>query len=360
MKTMKRILSAVLAIAMMLSVLSVSAFALNKAPQYKSYVFFGDSITAAVGIPGYNELVASEGTAEGKRVRGSYADLLATKVGVEEDKYFNEAHSAWRSAELRMVLDETYDGDAVAQAWAAGLFGEGKSYPSREAYMDIIRAEVEQADLITVAIGSNDMLVNLILNLTSLLNPTADENYKLWLIEKLLAQYGSENEVINQLAAQIAAIHGITFTINKLIQFLNENLKIFQQNYAVILRKLHEINPDARLISVGYYNPMRDAKISDSIPINVGHIMDAPLIAMNAYVRTLCATRSYYNFVSVWNAEVISTSNLSDFDMSGTDFWGKFIIEVHPSEAGHKYIANNIYSTLQLVTPSSRGIFAFG
>lgn len=167
--------------------------------------------------------------------------------------------------------------------------------------MDIIRAEVEQADLITVAIGSNDMLVNLILN-----------------------------------------------------------LKIFQQNYAVILRKLHEINPNARLISVGYYNPMRDAKISDSIPINVGHIMDAPLIAMNAYVRTLCATRSYYNFVPVWNAEVISTSNLSDFDMTGGDFWGKFIIEVHPSEAGHKYIANNIYSTLQLVTPSSRGIFAFG
>ena len=119
MKRTRRVLAILLALMMAMSAICISAFAAHK-KQYQSYVFFGDSVTTGFGIQSYFDVAEEGGTAEGKRVIGAYPDIIAKGVGIDEDNenYYNEAHSGWRTSELRETLDPSYNNDDGAAAKA--------------------------------------------------------------------------------------------------------------------------------------------------------------------------------------------------------------------------------------------------
>ncbi|MBQ8063936.1 MAG: hypothetical protein IJ230_08390 [Clostridia bacterium] len=350
-----RVMAVLLAVVMVFSALSISAAALYKEQtEYSEYTFFGDSVTAAYGIPDYFVVKEKNGTAEGYRVKNSYADLVAAGVGIEgEERYHNEAHSGWRTSEVREVVDPSYDNDDGAAARGiAAVFGAQGSQNTLEENRTRIIAELKRSDLITLDIGSNDLQLPLVLSLFSVLNPTASEDYTAWAIEDLLNRYGNANEVINVLAQGVALAHGVEFAIRTISEAALTGLYKVQQNYPIMMRKIHEINPDATIVGIGFYNPFSQARISPNIPISIGKVIDPVIQSMNLYISQLCPAKNLYTYVDAFKVSTIGTLSLTDF-LGGEDgslinmsAANNFMLYIHPDEAGHAYIAEQVLKAL--------------
>lgn len=355
-RRLRKLLAVLLAMVMALSALSVSAFALFKEnTEYEEYTFFGDSITAAYGIPDYFAVKEKHGTAEGYRVKNSYADLVASGVGIEgESRYHNEAHSGWRTSEVREIVDDTYNNDDGAAARGiASVFGAPGAQLTLEENRSRIIAELQKSDLITLGVGSNDLQLPLLLSLFTVLNPTASEDYTAWAIEDLLNQYGSSSQVISALAQAVALAHGVEFAVKTISEAALTGLYKFQANYPVMMRKIHEINPDATIVGIGFYNPFSQTRITPDIPISIGKLVDPVIQAMNLYISTLCPARNLYTYVNAFDVTTIGTVNLSDFlgggdagGLFGSEAANNFMLYIHPDEAGHAYIANQVLKAL--------------
>ena len=352
----KRIFAILMAFVMVLSISCISAFALYKDnTEYAEYTFFGDSVTTAYGIPDYFVVKKKYTTAEGYRVKDSYADVIATGVGIEgEEKYHNEAHSGWRTSEVREIVDPTYNNDDGSAAQGiASVFGAQGAQKTLEENRARIIAELKRSDLITLDIGSNDLQLPLILSLFTVMNPTASPDYTAWQIEKMLKEYGSSVEVINALAQAVALAHGAEFAIETISKAALTGLKKFQENYPVMMRKIREINPNATIVGIGFYNPFSNTRIHPSIPISIGKLVDPVIQSMNLYISKLCPARDCYLYADAFNVTTIGTVNLSDFlgggsdgGLFGSEAANNFMLYIHPNVEGHAYIAKQVLDVL--------------
>ena len=357
MRQTRKILAVLLAMVMAMSVLCMSAFAAEK-KQYTVYTFFGDSVTAGVGLASYNAFFEQGTTAENRRVPGTYADIVAAEVGINdgETNYYNESHSGWRTSEVREILDPTYVNDdgafakAIADSMQIHKKDENYEAPTVEQLRETITDEIAKSDLITLDIGSNDVQLSLFMALAKGLYPSEANGYTPWRLEALLNEYGSTSEAIKSLSETIAKIHGVEFLLEVVLQSTVESLHKFNTNYPVIIDKIQEINPTADIYVIGLYNPMSSAVISESIPLQVGKIIDPLILSMNLYLSQLNPARGHYTYVDAFNTEVIDTVNFGDIlsTSGGFDWTGmaRYTIAVHPNEAGHQYIANQVLKAI--------------
>ena len=362
MKKTRKLLALLLALVMALTAFCVSAFAAKK--QYHAYTFFGDSVTAAAGLPSYYTFYKQdpvtgkwEGTAEGQRVLGSYADLVAQGVGINNglENYYNESHSGWRTSEVREIFDITYynDDGALAKALSDAM-ANGKAISGPVELRPRVIEEIKKSDLVTLDLGSNDVQLPIIIALYSVMNPTASADYKAWAIEKLLQQYGDTNELIKALADAVVAAHGVEFALETIAKATLTGLNKFRENYPVIINAIRDLNPKADIYVIGLYNPLSDTLLSSDLPIPVGKVLDPMILSMNLYLSTLCPARSQYTYVDAFNTAVLGTINASELFTSGglsAEGMGEYTLYVHPSEEGHKYIARQVLNAIPDADP---------
>ncbi|MBO4382638.1 MAG: hypothetical protein J5847_00945 [Clostridia bacterium] len=358
MKHAKKILAVLMALAMVLTLSCISAFATHK-KQYNMYTFFGDSVTAAAGLPSYYTFYHQdpvtgkwEGTAEGQRVLGSYPDLIAQEVGINNglENYYNESHSGWRTSEVREIFDEDYynDDGALAKALSEAM-ANGKAISGPDELRPRVVEEIKNSDLITLDLGSNDVQLPIIIALYQAFDPTSSADYQAWAIEKMLNEYGSANEVIQKLADAVALAHGVEFALEIISKATITGLNKFRVNYPVIINAIRELNPTADIYVIGLYNPLSDTMVSENLPIPVGKVLDPMILSMNLYLSTLCPARSQYTYVDAFNTEVIGTINISEMLGDGglsAAGMGDYTLYVHPSANGHRYIADQVLKAI--------------
>ena len=357
MKQTRRILAVLLALVMTLTAVCITAFAAHK-KQYESYTFFGDSVTTGYGIQAYFDVAEEGGTAEGKRVIGAYPDLVAKGVGIDEDNenYYNESHSGWRTSELRETLDPTYDNEdgKFAKALSQGMAnGKTLADPQDPELQQRVREEIAKSDLITIDLGSNDLQLPVLAALFSIIYPQVAsyfgiEEYQDWQIEKLLKEYGSENDAIVKLTEVVTKIHGAEYAMKLIAEASLKGLHKFNTNYPEIIKKIREINPDVDIYVIGLYNPMSEAAVSKDIPLKIGKALDPVIQGMNLYLSQLCPQRREYTFVPAFDTSVIGTISL--LDLMGEDMslagMGDYTLYIHPSEKGHAYIAEQVLKAI--------------
>ena len=357
MKRTRRVLAILLALMMAMSAICISAFAAHK-KQYQSYVFFGDSVTTGFGIQSYFDVAEEGGTAEGKRVIGAYPDIVAKGVGIDEDNenYYNEAHSGWRTSELRETLDPSYNNDdgAAAKALSAGMAnGKELADPQDPRLQKRIRERIAKSDLITIDLGSNDIQLPIIMALYAAIYPEyasyfGQPEYKDWVIEDMLKKYGSEDDLIVKLTEAVAKIHGIEYALEIVSKAALSGLYKFHTNYPAIINMIHEINPNADIYVIGLYNPLSDTAISDDIPIKIGKALDPVMMSLNLYLAQLNPAKRYYTYVDAFNTSVLGTITLSslvgkDMNLAGM---GDYTMYIHPNEDGHAYIAKQVLNAI--------------
>ncbi len=283
---------------------------------------------------------------------------MAKGVGIDEnnENYYNEAHSGWRTSELRETLDPSYNNDdgQFAKALSAGMAnGKALADPQDPELQKRVREGIAKSDLITIDLGSNDIQLPIIMALYAAIYPQyasyfGQKEYKDWMVEELLKQYGSENDMIVKLTEAVAKIHGIEYALEIVSKAALGGLYKFNTNYPAIIRLIHDINPDADIYVIGLYNPLSDTTISDQIPIKIGKALDPVMMSLNLYLAQLNPAKKYYTYVDAFNTSVLGTITLTslvgeDMNLAGM---GDYTMYIHPSEKGHAYIAEQVLKAI--------------
>lgn len=282
-----------LALVMMVTVFATAASAATASTvrKYSVYLNLGDSIAAGYSMPNYS-------TSKRKvSVKGSYGQLLSKDILA--DTYYPYAQQGFRTSEIRMLLDNSYNGDDLTddevKTATGGYATKAKLKKQRTQYQNAVK----KADLITLDIGFNDV----------------------WLP---LVSASNENIIMKPAAYTKAAL-----------TYFAE----FKANYKAILEKIYALNPDVTVVAVGSYNPCKDWDYPAGSGIYVGRLLNPVYSSMNEYKKSFTDTygSTKYKFCDVSDVEV-RTDSTSELTGNGFD--------PHPTAAGHKYIEKQILSVL--------------
>ena len=123
-------------------------------------------------------------------------------------------------------------------------------------------------------------------------------------------------------------------------------------NYPKVIDRIHEINPDAQLVIVGYFNPVSEMAIpigvgEDVVTIPAGTMLGVLMESCNAYsLAYTYANKDNTIFVSVNDTTtILDEQGIFDYasQLNGT-FREPWL--THAGVEGHQYIADQIYTAI--------------
>lgn len=316
MKQVKRILLALLAMATMVCVLATSAFAAGpktrSGKSYKTYTCFGDSVAAGYSLDGY-DWTHDYSKFQWNTTPKSYPALV--KEGVNASKLYQFSHSAYRTTDLRVLLDRDFTGDRMAGYRLPSVNNDERNidWNAVAEYRDLVEKAVRASDVITVGIGVNDASMPA-LNATETFTDslTAALSFDVGRVVKDVTFYGALAE------GEINAF------------------RLFSQNFDAIISNIRKYNSKAKIIVVGNYNPMKDYKIPSGWGLPLGPFVDPIFANQNNYMQNQSPLRDEYTFIDI--TDIKTHMNDPESPMYGGDF--------HPTLNGHKDVANKILAAL--------------
>ena len=325
MKKTKKLLAILLTLALVLSVTSVFAFAANKPKTYSKYdinkdgkvvyTVLGDSIPAGYSLPTFVE--DSKWKASWPVVDGSYPQYVGQALGA--DKIYQDAHIGLRSTDLRYLLCDDYMGD-IAVGWRV---------PTTDNYRTVDPAglaevrrqyynHIKKADVITLGIGINDLTIP-----GGILDNVQGENLNL-----LLAFWGDMLNNAYKLADNAAYMAQVS---TLLIGFYRNYIS----NFNAIIQKIKEINPDAKLLVIGYYNAAQDAFVKGALPVDIGALVTPFIDLFNSHAAGAAAGNGY-TYVKMEHIDTL----FCDRNSPG------YLNDNHPTAYGHKQMADIIMASI--------------
>lgn len=300
----KRIVSLLMAVAMLIA-LAVPAFAAEE--HSYTYVALGDSITTGVGLSDANYVQTATGFDVTANYHGYSKDCYVAKVadalGLDRDHAINYGMPAAMSSNM------------------LELVRTGSTHSGSVNY-DIpqLREDLQNADLITVLIGSNDTVVRLMDALGAATN-NKSTNFLYPLLTGTMRQLNVQT--VKSFYNNLQYLDWTTEERKAALQFLSSGIDpILEQsrtetvsNVEQILQELKALNPDAQIVLVGYYNP---------------------LPALPGYTSYFCSlNKSIKALASQYGADYAAiplTTTANDG---------------HPTICGHKYIAKQILKVVR-------------
>lgn len=255
----------------------------------KVYTVLGDSIAAGYRLEDYQK--------DGVTPPSSYAALFAGKIGAT--KVNNLAKTGSNTADTLTLL-------------------------STQTYI----SAVKEADVITLSMGSNDILgpggkmICACLGITSLDNAGNAVNATNFLQKMTeLSNYINEPEQV---------------------KIFNDAISGFEANWTKIIDRIYELNPDAELIVNNFYNPYAALDLGSSIVI--GSTVQGYLNRMNQYIASHRYNGNRYVVADV--TAVMAHTNVG--------LLPNFDLDPHPNKDGHSMIADAVYAEyVKLSSPSS-------
>lgn len=179
----KAIISVLLSVVMLGSTATLFASAAEDAGEKTyNYVAFGDSIAAGYGLSSNSEtltgdpalvltedLIANPVQDAYAAVFGRYLDELGAEKGFSA-KTTNLSTTAYRAQDVeKTILQEGYKGE-IATYILEGFIGRGASAPLAK-YHDIFERYLPEADLVSVQLGGNDIVMSVMVPMTNSDNP---------------------------------------------------------------------------------------------------------------------------------------------------------------------------------------------
>ena len=337
---LKQKFTAVLATAAALVLLAVPAFAADAAPQADpaavqpqitqeetapsdetpvpeepkpqiTYVALGDSITAGVGLSDLQYNVAQIGfdlqpNFEGYSSR-CYTALVGKGLGLDRQHAINLGLPGLMSADL---LDMVRSGGMPQMNQASGSY---YVYPEYQEYL-------RNADVISIQIGSNDALVPCIVSLGEATNWKSEQLANMMVSGMLrdlnFQKFGMALEALDRMWLtfdESSATNRLLF--RGMAEICNNAYSAVTQNLPQIVAAIRELNPDAKIILLGYTNPV------PMIPA-----WNSYFKRLNSFAQTL-AQQEGLVYVAIPKTETAADG--------------------HPTVKGHQYIAKQILSALQ-------------
>lgn len=349
---MKRTISIILALVLM-AALFVPALADGgkRYCDYDYYMCVGDSIAAGCALSKDGSESVFDQSAEDpyyiydgslyigydfSKVPQAYHSLVANELGAE---LLQCARSGLRAVEFRYMLEGVYNDFDTDLTWGNTYF-DTDSNGFDMADLDAINEQVnyveqiKKADVLSLNIGSNDVFS---FTLGAVLRAYSDEEDD-WLDgitgeSALLAAFG-------ELIENMRTLGKLPELMSVMTSSFYDTYEQLEENWAAIIKKVYEINPDITVVGVGVYNPFNDFRLSDGSILNFSTLA-APIVNnINSLIKSTGDT--YDNF---YYADVVGTAT---YPMNYNDnyFWEYFTLKVHPTIAGHEFMAQQILAAL--------------
>lgn len=324
----------------------------EKPSYYENYVSIGDSCGAGVGLPAYLALAAERGTQwiACEQIEGSYPVRVAEAVGA---RTFGQYHfPGARTADIRYLLDGGFTADWVLTGQAAILSNGVVSKQNLDAHRDEVTAAIQNADLISVDIGINDVWLPVI---AALYDITGEGNVlgRNLSVPELVMQYGSVGALIANATHFMTAwlLHPFqwpSFAL-KLVSALGKWALDYQINFGAIMDRIHALNPHATVVVCGLYNPVNNWDLLPFVNDNLIQYALQPYYSL-LNLRKLVATTFYWGdarYVPMHDIELISDSftiPLFEFTTHEDDRG----YNPHPTLEGAAKQARNILNALRV------------
>lgn len=344
---MKKLLAALMSLTLVLSCCSIAASAAERS-KYPVYTALGDSASSGFGLPDYAQYQSL--VVYGKRIKGSYADLLAGSLGCS--KVYPYGVSGIRSSELRYLLDNTYHGDYILDrdmpTMSNGMITRDILKPKRSEYQKAVR----EADLITLDIGFDDIWVPTIACIYDIAADGRFDNADAGkTISEKVAEYGSAEVVLDNafsyLRAWLSNPIKWAYYWDSWALTVTKWVADFSINYNAIVRAIYRLNPDVTVIALGCYNPCSGW---DILPDDraIEHLVQPYYDYVNAQKTAAEAEYRTYHYVELRNVDLINKKTTlplyENLTLDGSGF------NPHPTEKGHQQICDAILSELNTIS----------
>lgn len=314
MKFVKKMLLALTAVAMMVVLLATSAFAATKKSSTKlnGYTCFGDSVSAGYGLKGYENNPLDYNEIYWPTMTGSFPDIIRNKTGYH---LYQFAHSAYRTTDLRVLLDRSFTGDSMAGYRLPSVNRDERNIDWQivEKYRNEVEKAIKASKLVTVEIGVND---------ASMPALNATETFS--------------DSLTSALSLNVArVVKDVTF-YGALAEGEINAFRLFSENFDAIIKAIHGYNSKAKIVVIGNFNPMKDYKVPSGFGLPIGPFVDPIFANQNNYMQNGCQYRDWYTYVDI--TDVYTHMNDTDSYMYGADF--------HPTYKGHQQIADRVLKVL--------------
>lgn len=292
----KRILSAVLAVTMLGSIATVIASAKEAEAKTYNYVCLGDSIAAGYGLtaPGTAvdpALILSEDLIANP-VQTAYAQVFGERLaamGAEKGyttKATNIASTAYRAEDVaKTIYQQGYKGEVAAYILEA-FVGAGAS-EALVPYHDIYRKYIDEADMVSIQLGGNDIVMGIIYPMIKsdnpILNDTATAVALLLFGRTPEEAIGAGAKLIIRDKDKITSAHVAEAV--KFFSAIKKDAEKYVENSAnnveSVVSAVEDVNPDADIALIGMYNPY-----GNSLEYQ-GQVRDACTVMKNMFVRAV-------------------------------------------------------------------------
>lgn len=316
------------------------------------YVSLGDSSMTAYGLPGYRP-----GDYNGEEQMSTEAPvLLAQKLFGEdyEDQFKQLAKGGLRAEDMLYFLDLSLETDEFFDVYTMD-----NSKNDREQWNAIYVDAIEQADLITIGIGAGSATTFVGKQIERLQAGEAayeidwssfvDSDEEMAELETSVKSFAA---VLDGHLPEVMGVPSATLAYVVAESFIYGYASYFN-SYPALLDKIHEINPEAHVVTVGYFNPIDDMTLSvsiegETVEIPVGDYANVLLEASNAYSWS-------YALTNIKNTTFVAAPDAQCFLDEETDKTAASYIETifnepwktHSTQSGHEYVANQIYNAIQ-------------
>ena len=293
---LKKILSIVLAVAMLGSIATVMASAKEADEKTYNYVCLGDSIAAGYGLtaPGTSHdpaLILSEDLIANP-IQDAYAQVFGDRLaqlGAEKGyttRTTNLASTAYRAEDVvKTIYQEGYKGE-VATMILESFVGKGTSQVLVP-YHDIYNKYLPDADLVSIQLGGNDIIMGVIVPMFNSNNPILADTAT----AMALLLFGlSPAEAIGAGVQLIVRDKDLITTAHiaeavKYFASIKDNADMYVQNAAKnvedVVSAVEDVNSDADIALIGMYNPY-----GNSLEYQ-GQVRDACTVMKNMFVRAV-------------------------------------------------------------------------
>ena len=352
---LRRTLSLVLVIVMAFGVFAVGAGAATQSTvrHYNHYVCIGDSIAAGYG-PYNDDLLGWETVPE------AYHSIIANATGAS---FQSLAHVGMRTEAVRALIEDGFQGDAVALSfngistymqWLDSrksasdpcpdwlpieIYNELKDYYGPGSFYDFYRGNIMAADLITVGLGLNDLF----------LYATKMTGWHLQALLTVNTLISTLQEALNSsdISKTVAGVFNVAteaglipVAVADFLYYMQEGYKEFYTNWLPLMEDLHKLSPNATIVATNLYNPFGKVKLTEESEREIGKNAEVLIARANQYIKDN-AEKGGYLFVDVRDTEICDTQPI----VNG-NFIHNILVDCHPTEAGHQYIADQIFAVL--------------
>ncbi len=344
-RNMKKLIAVLMTMAMLVTVVSVMASAVNKKQKTLNYLVIGDSIAAGYGMNatgdnpdnGINQFTLHHG----ELVDGTYPKLVGEAIGATS--VINTARESYTTANYLRMIDPEYDAELAKPENYYERFLSECTYIMPEIFggiddLNTLKANMVQyikdADIITIGIGNNDTFT------AALLGPV---------FRTLYYTYGMAGQVpLTALKGQLNAITSVDQLVamaggySDIFTELARRVVIYEQNYDRLIKRILELNPDVSIYYCGMYNTFKDVQPADSDLVVMfreqGETLSNEL--MN-YVKYRSAYAGIVHYVPMTGVTVWPS-----VPVDNVMFYMTFLVHCHPNYAGHRYMANKLINAM--------------